>query len=151
MTGLMQQNHGYLEGVGRIRLHYRTWEVPEPRAGILVVHGLFEHGGRYYLADYKSNWLGASVEAYGQPVLAAAMGREAYYLQYLIYCVALHRYLKIRMPDYRYASHFGGVRYLFVRGMSARSGYEYGVYADRPSEALIESLDQYLRAGTAQT
>jgi lysophospholipase len=47
MTGLMQQNHGYLEGVGRIRLHYRTWEVPEPRAGILLVHGLFEHGGRY--------------------------------------------------------------------------------------------------------
>lgn len=47
MPGIMQQNHGYLEGVGRIRLHYRTWEVAEPEAGILLVHGLFEHSGRY--------------------------------------------------------------------------------------------------------
>ncbi|HUG41369.1 MAG TPA: lysophospholipase [Longimicrobiales bacterium] len=47
MPGTMQQNHGYLEGVGRIRLHYRTWEIPEPEAAILVVHGMFEHGGRY--------------------------------------------------------------------------------------------------------
>ena len=46
-----------------------------------------------YLADYKSNWLGATVNAYQQPPLTRAMAREAYYLQYLVYCVALHRYL----------------------------------------------------------
>ena len=47
MPGVVQENHGYLEGVGRIRLHYRTWEVPDAEAAILVVHGLFEHGARY--------------------------------------------------------------------------------------------------------
>lgn len=42
-----RRSHGYFEGVGRIRLHYRSWEAPEPAAGIVVVHGLFEHSGRY--------------------------------------------------------------------------------------------------------
>ncbi|HEX2827253.1 MAG TPA: exodeoxyribonuclease V subunit beta [Burkholderiales bacterium] len=105
---------------------------------------VFEHGGRYYLADYKSNWLGATVAAYGQPEVAGAMGREAYYLQYLVYCVALHRYLASRIQGYSYGTHFGGVRYLFVRGMRPASGAAYGVYADKPSKSLIEALDAYL-------
>lgn len=46
-TGTLHENHGYLEGVGRLRLHYRTWEVPSPRAAVLLVHGLFDHSGRY--------------------------------------------------------------------------------------------------------
>jgi exodeoxyribonuclease V beta subunit len=109
---------------------------------------VFEHAGRYYLADYKSNWLGATVAAYGEPDLARAMGREAYYLQYLIYCVALHRYLAARVAGYRYGTHFGGVRYLFVRGM--RPGAHYGVFADAPSESLIGTLDEYLSRGTVR-
>jgi exodeoxyribonuclease V beta subunit len=109
---------------------------------------VFEHGGRYYLADYKSNWLGATVSAYRQSDLARAMGREAYYLQYLIYCVALHRYLGARVPGYRYAAHFGGVRYLFVRGMGPTSGAECGVFGGTPSQSLIVALDEYLREGS---
>jgi exodeoxyribonuclease V beta subunit len=105
---------------------------------------VFEHGGRYYLADYKSNWLGAAPGAYGQTELARAMGREAYYLQYLVYCVALHRYLGARVRGYTYESHFGGVRYLFVRGMQAAAGARLGVYADRPAWSLINALDAYL-------
>jgi exodeoxyribonuclease V beta subunit len=111
---------------------------------------VFEHGGRYYLADYKSNWLGATVEAYGQPELVNAMAREAYYLQYLVYCVALHRYLQVRVSGYRYDTHFGGVRYLFLRGMRPEHGMRYGVYSDRPAEALIGALDEYLRTGVQQ-
>ena len=81
---------------------------------------------------------------------ARAIGRDAYYLQYLIYCVALHRYLSIRLRDYSYESHFGGVRYLFVRGMQPASGAQLGVYADRPAPALIDRLDRYLASrGTA--
>jgi exodeoxyribonuclease V beta subunit len=106
---------------------------------------VFEQGGRYYLADYKSNWLGAAPEAYLAPALARVMGREAYYLQYLVYCVALHRYLGSRLAAYRYESHFGGVRYLFLRGMGPHSG-TCGVFADRPGEALIAALDAYLAA-----
>ena len=75
------------------------------------------------------------------------MARETYYLQYLVYCVALHRYLRLRVPGYTYDSHFGGVRYLFVRGMSPASGRARGVYVDRPSATLIAALDEYLAAG----
>ncbi len=108
---------------------------------------VFEHGGRFYLADYKSNWLGATVSAYQQPQLTRAMAREAYYLQYLVYCVALHRYLGGRVRGYRYDAHFGGVRYLFVRGMRPDLGATCGVYADRPSEGLVHALDEYLSSG----
>src|SRR5688572_30656050 len=108
---------------------------------------VFEHAGRYYLADYKSNWLGAGAEFYGQGALTRAMAREAYYLQYLVYCVALHRYLRLRVRDYAYDTHFGGVRYLFVRGMSPASGSACGVYADSPDAATIEALDCYLATG----
>jgi exodeoxyribonuclease V beta subunit len=108
---------------------------------------VFEQTGRYYLADYKSNWLGATPSAYGNSDLARAMGREAYYLQYLVYCVALHRYLRSRVAGYAYESHFGGVRYLFVRGM--RADARYGVFEDRPSASLIEALDAYFTTGSA--
>ena len=107
---------------------------------------VFEAGGRYYLADYKSNWLGPEPAAYGPEALCKAMAREAYYLQYLVYCVALHRYLAARIAGYNYEKHFGGVRYLFVRGMSPRTGAR-GVYADRPAYGLIEALDRYLKQG----
>src|SRR5690606_8157537 len=79
---------------------------------------VFEYQDRYYLADYKSNWLGASYADYSAERLAAVMGEQGYYLQYLIYSVALHRYLRQRLPDYDYERHFGGVYYLFLRGMS---------------------------------
>jgi exodeoxyribonuclease V beta subunit len=108
---------------------------------------VFEHDGRYYLADYKSNWLGPSVRHYRQDALAKAMAREAYYLQYLVYCVALHRYLGSRVRGYRFEAHFGGVRYLFLRGMRPDTGPACGVYADRPEEALIRTLDDFLRTG----
>jgi exodeoxyribonuclease V beta subunit len=110
---------------------------------------VFEHRGRYYLADYKSNWVGPSVTAYDQDALATLMGREAYHLQYLVYCVALHRYLGARLRGYSYESHFGGVRYLFLRGMTPRTGAGYGVYADRPSVEVVSAMDDYLRNGSA--
>lgn len=47
MNSPLKQSHGYVEGVGRIRLHYRAWEVENPQAGIILVHGMFEHSRRY--------------------------------------------------------------------------------------------------------
>ncbi len=67
-----------------------------------------------------------------------------YHLQYLIYTLALHRHLKNRLPDYDYERHMGGVRYLFLRGLSADSGMQYGVFSDCPSLAVIEELDRML-------
>ncbi|MDX1656312.1 MAG: 3'-5' exonuclease, partial [Candidatus Competibacteraceae bacterium] len=108
---------------------------------------IFEAGGAYYLADYKSNWLGGSLEAYREEQLPAVMAREGYYLQYLIYTVALHRYLALRLPDYDYDRHFGGVFYLFLRGMDPEKGPDYGVFRDRPQRALVEALDRMIAQG----
>jgi exodeoxyribonuclease V beta subunit len=104
---------------------------------------VFEQDGRFYLADYKSNWLGARPQDYAQPRLAAAMAARDYYLQYLIYAIALHRYLRLRLPGYDYERHFGGVYYLFLRGMDPARP-ELGVYFDRPNAELIARLDRYL-------
>jgi exodeoxyribonuclease V beta subunit len=109
---------------------------------------VFEAGGRFYIVDYKSNWLGNSVADYRQQRLYEAMARDDYYLQYLIYTVAVHRYLRLRLAGYDYEHHFGGVFYLFLRGMTP-AGPEHGVFRDRPEKALIEALDRYLDSGSA--
>ena len=100
---------------------------------------IFESSGRWYLADYKSNWLGPGTGDYTDDRILAEMNRERYGLQYLIYTLALHRFLKARLRDYDYARHVGGVFYLFVRGMEPARAT--GVFHDRPSAALIEALD----------
>ncbi len=109
---------------------------------------VFEHAGRYYLADYKSNRLGVRTEDYDALALAAAMREHRYDLQYLIYAVALHRYLHQRLSGYNYARHFGGAYYLFLRGMDPQQGSRYGVFFDRPARALIERLDGLFRGRT---
>ena len=102
---------------------------------------------RYYIADYKSNWLGETLEHYSQTALAGSINSHRYNLQYLIYTVALHRYLGKRVTDYNYESHFGGVYYLFVRGM--RPGSSNGVWFDKPPFALIDALDQMMQTTQA--
>ena len=99
---------------------------------------VFVHEGRYFVLDYKSNWLGSTNAAYRPETMAAAVLAHRYELQYLFYVLALHRLLKVRLPDYDYDRHVGGALYLFLRGMSAPSG---GVFAARPSREMIETLD----------
>ncbi|MEJ2589840.1 MAG: exodeoxyribonuclease V subunit beta [Candidatus Thiodiazotropha sp.] len=109
---------------------------------------VFESQGRYYLADYKSNWLGDGVEAYHQTALRDAMVEHHYPLQYALYTLALHRYLGLRLPGYDYERHFGGVYYLFLRGMQPSSGAQFGVVAERPPLAFIDALDGVIREAT---
>jgi exodeoxyribonuclease V beta subunit len=87
--------------------------------------------------DWKSNFLGGKVEDYHQQALESVMNSEHYVLQYLIYTVALDRYLNLRVPNYSYERHFGGVFYLFVRGMHVERGPEFGVYHRKPSAAWV--------------
>jgi len=82
----------------------------------------------------------------GQAGLREVMMTELYVLQYHLYTVALDRYLAFRIPEYQYRQHFGGVYYLFLRGMSLDGGSEYGVFRDRPSETLIRELSRCLHA-----
>ena len=98
------------------------------------------HEGKWYLFDYKSNHLGASRDDYAKANLPAAMADHHYFLQYHIYTVALHRYLSSRLPGYEYDRDFGGVFYLFFKGMHPDSGPESGVFADLPPLARIEQL-----------
>lgn len=101
---------------------------------------VFRWQGKYYLLDYKSNWLGESHAAYTPQAMAQAMIDHRYDLQYQLYTLALHRYLQHRLQDYDYQRHFGGVFYLFLRGMDGSSP-DNGIFATRPSEAFIEEID----------
>ena len=96
----------------------------------------------YYLADYKSNWLGIGDDAYHPNNLTQTIADQHYYLQYLIYCVALHLFLGLHLKDYDYQRHFGGVYYLFIRGMSTRAAPGSGIYFDKPDQQLVENLSQ---------
>lgn len=98
----------------------------------------FEHEDRYYVADYKSNWLGVDDDAYTEQAMENAILDNRYDLQYVLYLLALHRQLKARLVDYDYDRHMGGAVYLFVRGSRAAS---QGAWFTRPPRALIEDLD----------
>ncbi|MEO4048025.1 exodeoxyribonuclease V subunit beta [Pseudomonas sp. CAU 1711] len=102
----------------------------------------FEHAGRWYILDYKSNWLGPTAAHYGAERLEQAIAAEHYHLQYLIYLVALRRFLRTRLADFA-DEQLGGAWYLFLRGMPAA-----GVYFARPSDGLLDALDR-LFAGDA--
>lgn len=104
--------------------------------------------GRYYLLDYKSNWLGEDGSAYTQSAMENAMALHRYDLQYQLYTLALHRYLRHRLAGYRYEEHFGGVIYLFLRGIDADHPQQ-GVFCHRPDEALVSSLDQLFKGEAA--
>jgi len=112
---------------------------------------VFEHDGRFYILDWKSNFLGNHQGDYGDEAIHTAMIEHHYHLQHLLYTVALNRYLAKRMPDYAYDTHFGGVLYLFVRGVrpgwKKENGTPSGVFFCRTDESLVHKLDALLSAG----
>ncbi|MCB1887835.1 MAG: PD-(D/E)XK nuclease family protein, partial [Rhodocyclaceae bacterium] len=126
---------------------------PRPALAPQRLHGMlkgfidlvFEWQGRYFVADYKSNWLGPDALAYTAPAMQDAILHARYDLQYALYLLALHRLLKSRLPDYDYDRHVGGAAYLFLRGVGADSR---GLHRERPPRALVEGLDA-LFAGRA--
>jgi exodeoxyribonuclease V beta subunit len=106
-----------------------------------IIDLVFEHEGKYYIADYKSNFLGGQFRDYRPPELKKAVLERRYDLQYLLYTLAMHRYLDQRLPGYEYNRHMGGVYYLFLRGMRPETGPDCGVYFSQPERSLIEALD----------
>ena len=97
---------------------------------------------KYYVVDHKSNYLGDSMADYVDEALEQAMDRHHYHLQYLLYSLALHRFLTQRLANYDYERHFGGCYYLFLRGMSANNIQTNGIYFSRPKVEIINKLDQ---------
>ena len=156
--------HFPVEGLDRDRLcavlARHGYPAPFARAGTdgsgepaAPIHGFLrgfidlvvEHAGRWYVVDYKSNWLGPEPGDYGPEALAEAMRAGGYTLQSLIYLVALHRHLAVRLADYDCERHVGGAFYLFVRGIDPAAGTRRGVYFDRPSTACLRDLDDCFR------
>ncbi|MEJ2657531.1 MAG: hypothetical protein P8012_10085, partial [Desulfobacterales bacterium] len=105
---------------------------------------VFYDQNRFWLVDWKSNFLGKNIEDYGIDVLNATMSRDFYVLQYHLYVLALVRYLQNRMPGFCYEEHFGGVFYIFLRGVDPAKGTEYGIYKDLPDKSLVEALGKWL-------
>jgi exodeoxyribonuclease V beta subunit len=105
---------------------------------------VFLYRDRFYLVDWKSNDLGPTIDSYGQAALQDAMQQHFYILQYHLYVLALSQYLRMRHRGFRYESDFGGVFYLFIRGIDSRRGPEYGIYFDFPKPALINALGKVL-------
>jgi exodeoxyribonuclease V beta subunit len=103
---------------------------------------VFRRDGRYHLLDWKSNRL----PGYGPADLAFAMESNLYLLQAHLYSVALHLHLGRTLPGYDHDRHFGGVHFLFLRGMEAGGG----VWSDRPSRALIEDLARFFPAASPE-
>ncbi|GAA5235458.1 exodeoxyribonuclease V subunit beta [Verticiella sediminum] len=125
---------GTLQGAPRPAL------LPQQLNGMLkgYIDLVLEHEGRYYVADYKSNWLGPDAAAYTPQAMRSAILASRYELQYALYLLALHRLLRARLPDYDYDRHVGGAVYLFLRGLDAPGA---GVHIERPPRSLIEALD----------
>jgi exodeoxyribonuclease V beta subunit len=105
---------------------------------------VFRFEDRFYLVDWKSNDLGSRVEDYGPTAMAVAMDHGFYTLQYLIYTIALNRYLENRLPGYDYETHFGGIYYVFLRGVDPAKGREFGIFRDRPSAELVHEWSTLL-------
>jgi len=100
----------------------------------------YTRDGRWYVLDYKTNRL----QDYSAASLASTMRSSQYDLQALIYTLALHRWLRFRLGDgYDYVRDFGGIRYLFCRGLGTAGE---GIFADRYAPELVHALDDLLSA-----
>ena len=124
-----------------------------------LVLRLVDDGGtpRFAVVDYKTNWLGVQGEEltawhYRPDSLTVAMHHAHYPLQALFYVVALHRYLRWRLPGYRPGDHLAGVLYLFLRGMTGAAvprvdGHPCGVFSWSPPPALVVAVSDLLDTG----
>ncbi len=142
--------------LNRLTHRYDTLSAKAGELGFQSIKGMlkgfidlvFEHQGKYYVLDWKSNHLGDDVSYYHGEALRNAMSEHRYDLQYQIYSLALHRFLRSRIPDYSYEQHFGGVYYLFLRGIDGQS--DNGIFCARPEQDLIEKFDQMLEGKSEQ-
>ena len=133
--------HGYLARLSRLDSSLRGFL--KGFIDLVFRQHLSDGQQRWFVADWKTNRLtGTDPDA-----LAAEMVRHHYPLQGALYAVALHRYLRQRLPNYDPTRHFGGVLYLFLRAMTP--GASRGVWGWRPSVAVLDALDHLLREGAA--
>lgn len=122
-------------------LEGREGEIPQ---GFLTgfIDLVLRQNEKFYILDWKSNARNGTPGAFEHEGLIEEMAHHFYFLQYLIYTVALHQFLQGAMHDYDYDAHFGGVFYVFLR--ATQKGSPRGIYSDRPSKELIDDLSAVL-------
>ncbi len=105
---------------------------------------VYEYAGKYYVVDYKSNYLGNSLSSYNDENLSAAMGKAGYWLQAAIYQVALHRFLRLRLNNYEghETQYLGAVEYVFLRGIDSQGAHSYGRIQWQIPFTLVQALDE---------
>ncbi len=133
-------------------IQHTLGSLPRPRVSRQTVNGMlkgfmdlvFEHEGRYFVLDYKSNHLGATASEYTEERMRGEILSHRYDLQYVLYIFALHRLLRSRLGEqYRYDEHIGGAACCFIRGHDSASR---GIFFERPSADLMLSLDELFEA-----
>jgi len=125
---------------------YKNVKLPSYKFLKGMMHGfidlVFEQGGKYYVCDYKSSHLGYDFSDYNHEALRHNVEKNYYDLQYLIYSLALHRYLKQNLADYNAEEHFGGIYYLYLRGMTDDELHQgAGVYYRQITSTELTQLD----------
>ena len=105
---------------------------------------VYEYAGKYYVVDYKSNYLGNSLSNYSVESLRNAMNKAGYWLQAAIYQVALHRFLRLRLQNYEgnETQYLGAVEYVFLRGIDSQGRHDYGRIQWQIPFALVDALDK---------
>jgi exodeoxyribonuclease V beta subunit len=114
----------------------------EPLSGFLkgYIDLVFEHAGRFYVVDYKTNHLSDFVREYDAERMTAAMDESHYFLQYHLYALAVSRFLSRTVPGFDYERHFGGALYLFMKGM--KPGEKTGIFFEKPPLERMRALSR---------
>jgi len=138
-TNRQASNHNKVSKINTVRL-------PNYKSLKGMMHGfidlVFEQNGRYYVCDYKSSHLGDDFCDYNHQAMRDNLEKNYYDLQYLIYSLALHRYLKQKLTDYNAEDHFGGIYYLYLRGLTNNERHKgAGVYYRQITTDELTQLD----------
>ncbi|MBB3105842.1 exodeoxyribonuclease V beta subunit [Psychrobacter luti] len=151
------------EGINHIFAHYLSDE-PEKHIELTPQYAnniyrylrgeidlVYEYAGKYYVVDYKSNYLGNSLSNYNNENLSAAMNKAGYWLQAAIYQVALHRFLRLRLKDYvgNETQYLGAVEYVFLRGIDSQGAQNYGRIEWQIPFELVKALDEMFGSPSA--
>lgn len=131
---LFENQHSFtLPPVDKVETHIRGY-----MKGVIDLW--LKYGDKIYLLDWKSNHLGGSLSDYAEEAINDAMNEHNYHLQYLIYLCAIKRYLSLIDPNLDFDSCFGGIYYVFLRGLDSESPTT-GVFRYKPDRQLVEALN----------
>jgi exodeoxyribonuclease V beta subunit len=111
---------------------------------------VFAHDGRYYVVDWKSNFLGENSADYLPERISRSIAKERYHLQFSLYTVALDAHLSRCLgKDWNYERDFGGVYYLYLRGFGTHPDGKHGAFFHRPSAGFVSKLRSILQTPVA--